>query len=227
MSVSATQGSRLSDSSTSSARPSLSSSPSSRFFAPSPSQSPSGSASVGVSTLGGRGALTTGESFFFVKDLPNFFERMRRRNRVGMGLPALRAKNSCSESGTLMTSIFLVPTSAFANTARAPSRLNTTVFLKRPGTKCLPRMVRRSPTATSRGVTLVTTGALTFFLAALAVVAAPAVAGAASATRAATKAARRSGEGMRARSSIAPGIGRWSRPLESGSGGDGVSTPRR
>ena len=73
------------------------------------------------------------------------------RKRVGCGLPALSAKNSCSEAGTLSAIIFLVPTSALANTARAPSRLNTTVFLKRPRMKFLPRIVSVSPTATSSG----------------------------------------------------------------------------
>ena len=142
------------------------------------------------------------------------------RNRVGTGVPALRPKNSCSDAGTLSVISFFVAMSALANTARAPSRLNTTVFLLRPRLKCLPRMVSVSPTATSIGDTLVTTGALTFLrLAAWALGAAPAVAGAASATSAVSMAARRSGEGMRARSSIALVIGgragRLERPMGS------------
>ena len=114
----------------SSARPSLSSSASLRFFAPSPSQSPSGLEST---TCWSRGPETIGDNLFFVNFLAKVLASTRMRKRVGLRRRRRWvAKNSCSDAGTLMASIFFVPMSALANTARAPSRLNTTVFLLRP-----------------------------------------------------------------------------------------------
>ena len=141
-------------------------------------------------------------------------------------MPALTTKNFCTVLGTVTRSIFFVPNSALTNTARAPSRLNTTVFLLRPGMKLRPRIVSASPTATSLGATLVITGAF-FFLAAWAEGAtAPATAEATRATDAAAKAARREKGRMRARSSIALVIGRRARRLEANQWADGVITPR-
>jgi hypothetical protein len=151
---------------------------------------------------------------------------MRSLKRVGTGVPPSTLRNSWSESGTLIESIRFVPISAFANTARAPRRLNTTVFLLRPFLKWRPRIVSFSPTATSSGATRVTTGALRFFFLASA---AGANAAASAVTRRATQAAimaTRRGRGrMRARSSIALVIGGRARPLEALRDPDGVSTP--
>ena len=126
-------------------------------------------------------------------------------------------------------SIFFVPICALTNTARAPSRLNTTVFRLRPAMKFLPRIVSVSPTATSIGETLVTTGALTFlrFLAWASDASAPDPAEATMATNAAAKAARRDSGRMRARSSIALCIGASTLCLEATERCDGVTTPRR
>ena len=161
---------------------------------------------MGVSAFGGRGAETSGESLSAVKRLPNFFASTRSRNFVGTGVPALSAKNSCSESGTVRRSILRVPTAALAKTARAPSRLKTTVFLSRPMRKLRPLIVSFSPTPTSIGETLVITGAF-FFVAACAGATSTAKTVAARATSAASQAARREWGRMRARSSISPDIG--------------------
>ena len=107
---------------------------------------------------GGRGGFTTGERLTLVKLRPKRLARMRTRKRVATGAPAWMAKNSESEAGTSRRSSFAVPTGAFTKTARAPSRLNTTVFLFLPRRKFFPRISIVSPMATSMGRTEVTTG---------------------------------------------------------------------
>src|SRR5215207_11507170 len=202
-SVSGLQGSRPSAFSERSERRSLSSSVSYLFLVPSESQSPCSSATIG---FGGRGPEITGESERLVNRLPNRFASTRSRNRVGTGLPARIVKNFCTVSGTVTRSIFLVPNAALTNTARAPSRLNTTVFLLRPRLKLRPRIVSASPTATSLGATPVITGVF-FFAACADGATAPAAAETMRATEAARKAARRDKGRVRDRSSIALVIG--------------------
>src|SRR4051812_20710272 len=175
---------------------------------PSPLQSPVGAAVGGAE----RTARIFGDLFSVVYFFPAFLARTRRRNRVGTCCPALVRSKSPTVGGTVITSIFLVEMSAFANTARAWSRLNSTVVFLRPWMKFRPRMVSFSPTATSSGATLVTTGALLASAAEGAIVATSAVTS--RAAQAAIMAVRRGKGWVRARSSIAACIGERARRLE-------------
>src|SRR4051812_9567443 len=150
-----------------------------------------------------------GEIERFEKRLPNSAARTRTWSRVGVGVPFLTTRIFSRRCGSLKRSILVVPLSALTKTAFAPVRLKATVFLFRPRRKWWPRIVRVSPTYTCVGVMLVTTGARVL---ALAVV--PATAGTSSAVSAASRPARRSIGRVRARVSIAPGIGGLRASLE-------------
>src|SRR4051794_20096153 len=143
-------------------------------------------------------AVTLGDAAFVVNCFENRLERMRRRKRAVV----LSGRNARSVSGTTTRICLAVASVLLANTAREPSRLNTTVFLFLPRLKLRPRMTMVSPTLGFIGRTEVTTG---YFLALAAAVAVPATAGTSSAVRAAPKAAGRAKWRMRARSSITPG----------------------
>src|SRR5436190_3633889 len=181
---------------------SLSSSESSRFGVPSPSQSAFGSTVCGLGGAGGFSAPTIGELERDVKRLPNVLERTRTRRRVRVGVPFLTNSSFSRRLGSVTLSILVVPFSALTNMTRAPLRLNATVFLFRPRRKWWPRIVSVWPTNTFLGVMLLTTGARVLALADV-----PATAGTSSAVSAASRPARRSIGRVRARSSIAPGIG--------------------
>ena len=172
----------------------MSSSPSTPFLTPSPSQSPSGFVTDWSSILGGSGGSSgpiLGERLPVVKDLPRRSLRTRRRKVVMVAEPLTCLRTGASLSDSLTLRSFEVPTCALTKTARAPSRLNSTVFLLRPRLKLRPLIVSVLPMLVCIGETDVTTGYFfAFFLEAVAV-AAPAVAGASRAPRAPRRAARR------------------------------------
>src|SRR3954452_13969398 len=152
-----------------------------------------------VSPAAGLGsAVTVGDWALAVNFFENRWARMRRRKRAVV----LSGRYARSVSGTTTRICLAVASVLLANTAREPSRLNTTVFLFLRGLKLRPPMTRVSPTLGFIGRTDVTTG---YFLALAAAVAVPATAGTSSAVRAAPKAAGRAKWRMRARSSITPG----------------------
>ena len=163
----------------------------------SPSQSPSaaprfGGAAVPPGTPATFGPIS-GAMPPLVKERPRRVVSTRRRKRVAVGWPLMTTIDSSSFVGILTFSSRLVPMPALTNTAAPRSRLNSTVFLRRPGRKFLPRTVSVPPTESCLGLMDRMVGGLARFLAAFAVGLAAAEAGTrAIAPRAARGTARRS-----------------------------------
>ena len=107
-----------------------------------------------VEPAGFGSAVTVGEAAFFVKLFEKRWARIRRRKRALV----LSGRKGRSVSGTTTRICFAVASVVFTNTARAPSRLKTTVFLFLPRLKLRPRMTIVSPTLGFMGRTEVTTG---------------------------------------------------------------------
>src|SRR4051812_41943119 len=147
---------------------------------------------VPVAVIGLGSAVMDGDLLAAVNVFENRWERIRRRKRA----VELSGRNARRVSGTTTRICLAVASVTFWNTARAPSRLKTTVFLFLPRLKLRPRMTMVSPTLGFIGRTEVTTGYVFLRLAASAV-AGPATAGTSRALRATVKAAGRAKWRMR------------------------------
>ena len=99
-------------------------------------------------------AVIIGDLASVVNFLPKRCEKTRRRYCVA----TFSSMNGRRVSGTMTRICRAVASVFFTKMARAPSRLNTTVFLFLPRLKFLPRIVSVSPTLALSGVTAVTTG---------------------------------------------------------------------
>ena len=101
----------------------MSSSASTRFLVPSPSQSPSGGTRRSRGAAAARSATTSGERESAVNFLPNFLARTRMRKRVGIEVVPRLMNSFSSLAGTVRRSSLVVPTSALTKTALPPVAL--------------------------------------------------------------------------------------------------------